>query len=292
MKILVTGASGRLGIDLVEGLMARGHEVWGVDPQAWQGGSRPHRFEVSDLRDRSAAYRAVEGAEVVIHTGEASHILKGLPLSTTFQFNTIVTSHLFEACADLGVSRVLYTSSCQVYGMCFPGGRISRVPPRQLPFDETHPVQPDNVYAASKVAGEMFAYQVHLRTGIPMAMFRLPVIYRAQPGRPAPIQRPLTSGAGPVCGFGTFIHHLDAVGVLALAAESVRPGYEIYHTTADHLLMECSLQAYLAAFFSDYPPLPADWPGDRSPMLSDKAKAHFRWAPRVNRVSDLPPVCA
>lgn len=274
MKILVTGAAGRLGHDLVERLLEADHEVWGVDPQVWRGELRPHRFDVVDLRDRSTAYRVVEGAEVVIHMGEASNIIKGLPPSETFQRNTLATSNLFEACAELGVRRIVYTSSCQVYGMSFPGGP-SYIPPQYLPFDEQHPVQPDNFYAAAKVAGEMAGRLVQARFGVAFAGFRLPAIYRPDP------RRPLHQKAW-LCGFGTFLDYRDAVQILQLAAESDRTGYEIYHTTADQVA-GVGLREYLSRH-PDFPALPEDFPDDASPMLSDKAKAHFDWAPHYNRM--------
>jgi len=275
MKILVTGAAGRLGHDLVELLLKHDHEVWGVDPQIWRGQNRPHRFEVCDLRDRSTAFRVVEGAEVVIHMGEASNIIKGLPPSETFQRNTTITSNLFEACADLGVRRIVYTSSCQVYGMSFPGGP-SYIPPRYLPFDEDHPVQPDNFYAAAKVAGEVAGRLVQGRFGVSFAGFRLPAIYRPDPRRTVPPR-------GALCGFGTFLDYRDATEVLRLAAESDRAGYENYHTTADKIA-GLGLRESLARH-PDFPPLPEDFPDDASPMLSDKAKSHFDWAPQYQEMT-------
>jgi len=280
MKILVTGAAGNLGHVLVELLMVRGHEVWGIDPQPWRGETRPHRFEVVDPGDRAAVYRTMEGADAVVHMGEISNVLHRIPASETFQRNATISSHVFEACGEYGVKRIVYTSSCQVYGMSFPGGE-SFVPPRYLPFDETHPVQPDNVYAASKVASENYAHLVHVRYGIPVAIFRFPAIFREWNARRSRqiLSVPAPGEGYPFCGFGTYVFNEDAAMVLALAVESERPGYEVYHANNEKVALGMSLQEYIADYYPDFPALPEGWPADRCPMLTEKVREHFDWRP-------------
>jgi nucleoside-diphosphate-sugar epimerase len=83
-------------------------------------------------------------------------------------------------------------------------------------------------------------------------------------------------------GFATCIHAGDVARGYALAVENARPGFEVYHFSAKEILSLYPLAKRLREHHPDYPPLPADWPAFRSPVLTGKLREHFGWEPKWN----------
>ena len=153
MKILVTGAAGFVGSNLVDRLLADGHQVTGFDnfstgrPEFLEAAARSSCFslERGDLLDADALTRAVEGAELVVHLAANADVRFGVehPRKDLEQ-NTVGTSNLLEAMRARGVRRIAFASTGSVYGEpdIFP-----------TPEDAPFPVQ-TSLYAASKLAAE------------------------------------------------------------------------------------------------------------------------------------------
>lgn len=153
MKILVTGAAGFVGSNLVDRLLADGHEVTGFDNFSTgrrefleaAGRSARFRLEQGDLSDTDAVARAVQGAELVFHLAANADVRFGTehPRKDLEQ-NTIGTANVLEAMRTRGVRRIAFASTGSVYGEpeIFP-----------TPEDAPFPVQ-TSFYAASKLAAE------------------------------------------------------------------------------------------------------------------------------------------
>jgi UDP-glucose 4-epimerase len=153
MKILVTGAAGFIGSNLVDRLLAEGHEVVGFDNfstghvKFLEAASRSTRFrlEQGDLLDPGALEPAMENAEFVFHMAANADVRFGTqhPRKDLEQ-NTIGTANVLEAMRARGVRRIAFPSTGSVYGepAIFP-----------TPEDAPFPVQ-TSLYAASKLAAE------------------------------------------------------------------------------------------------------------------------------------------
>jgi nucleoside-diphosphate-sugar epimerase len=87
---------------------------------------------------------------------------------------------------------------------------------------------------------------------------------------------------GPAPEFGTYVHAGDAARAYVLAIECERPGCEAYHFSAKEVCSGAPLAARMKLHHPDCAPLPDDWPAFKSPLLTDKAKAHFGWVARWN----------
>ena len=153
MKILVTGAAGFIGSNLVDRLLADGHEVTGFDnfstgrPEFLEGALAVPRFrlERGDLLDSEALARAMEGAELVFHMAANADVRFGTQHPRRdLEQNTIGTANVLEAMRERGVARIAFPSTGSVYGepAIFP-----------TPEDAPFPVQ-TSLYAASKLAAE------------------------------------------------------------------------------------------------------------------------------------------
>jgi UDP-glucose 4-epimerase len=153
MKVFVTGAAGFIASNLVDRLLAGGHEVIGYDNFSTgrehflkQGCQSPHfQLHRQDILNSPALERAMEGADLVVHLAANADVRFGLQHPTKdLEQNTIATSNVLEAMRATGVRRIAFASTGSVYG------EASIIP---TPEDSPFPVQ-TSLYAASKLAAE------------------------------------------------------------------------------------------------------------------------------------------
>ena len=151
MRVVVTGAAGRLGRAVVGLLAGRGIDLLAVDREPVHSpGVQALR---ADLCDLGQAYGALAGAGAVVHLA-AIPAPVGRPPEEVYRTNILSTFNVFEAAANLGIRRVVYASSVSALG--FPWQhRWSE--PLYLPIDETHPLLPQDAYGLSKAQGEGIA---------------------------------------------------------------------------------------------------------------------------------------
>jgi UDP-glucose 4-epimerase len=153
MKALVTGAAGFIGSNLVDRLLAAGHQVVGYDnlstgqERFLSDARRSAAFQLvqADVLDLDALTAAMEGSDTVFHLAANADVRFGLehPRKDLEQ-NTIATFHVLEAMRANGVKRIAFSSTGSVYG------EAEVIPtPEGAPF----PIQ-TSLYGASKLAGE------------------------------------------------------------------------------------------------------------------------------------------
>lgn len=153
MRILVTGAAGFIGSNLVDRLLAEGHQLVGIDnmttgQERFLQAALPQAnftFYRGDLLDRGCLGEAMDGAELVIHLAANADVRFGTdhPRRDLDQ-NTIATWNVLEEMRQRGIKRIAFSSTGSVYGEpnIFPT-------PETCPF----PVQ-TSLYGASKLAAE------------------------------------------------------------------------------------------------------------------------------------------
>ena len=275
MRVAVTGGSGRIGTFVVRELIAGGHEVINID-RRYPSGAPEASFVFAHLGRREQVQPVLEQVDAVCHLGEIPSANAGPSPQEVFVENVRAGSVVMQTAADLKLSRVIYTSSCQAYGLW--ADPVAR--PIRLPFDETQPLAPHNAYALSKATNEAYARMLAERAGLSVAAFRFPWVETAAyddaclPG--------LRQPPGKTDGFATYLHASDAARAYRLALEHPRPGFEAYHFCAAEILSLHPLRERLRRHHADYPPLPCDWPAFKSPVLTTKARDHFGWEPRWN----------
>jgi len=171
LKALVTGAAGFVGSNLVDRLLAAGHEVTGFDNFSTglrhflEAASQSPRFRLveGDLLDGQAVGRAMAGADFVFHLAANADVRFGPDHPRRdLEQNTIATSNVLEAMRASGVRRIAFSSTGSVYGEpeVFPT-------PEAAPF----PVQ-TSLYAASKLAAEGLIAAYAAAYGFQACIFR------------------------------------------------------------------------------------------------------------------------
>jgi NAD dependent epimerase/dehydratase len=172
-KILITGADGFIGSHLTEALVRAGHDVrafvlynsfssWGWLDRC--DADVAGHFEVfsGDVRDPNGVRKAMQGCDAVLHLAA----LIAIPYSyhspdTYVDTNIKGTLNILQAARDAGVSRVVHTSTSEVYGTA-----------RYVPITEEHPLQGQSPYSASKIGADQIAMSFHASFGTPVTLLR------------------------------------------------------------------------------------------------------------------------
>lgn len=121
MKVLVTGTGGYIGSRLAPALVARGHEVTGLDTDYYVEGllyGTPAAVRNIRRDIRCVESSDLEGFDAVVHLAELSNDPLGeLNPELTFRINHQGSVRLARLCREAGVPRFVYSSSCSVYGV-------------------------------------------------------------------------------------------------------------------------------------------------------------------------------
>jgi UDP-glucose 4-epimerase len=154
MRNLVTGAAGCIGSELVDTLLARGEQVLGFDNLS--SGKREHlaealenprfRLITGDLQEFDLLRSAMTDVDFVWHLAANPDIKfqPGDPTYKDLEQNTIFTWNVLEAMRRAGVSRIAFSSTSAVYGIC---------PVQPIPENAPFP-RPISLYGATKLACE------------------------------------------------------------------------------------------------------------------------------------------
>ena len=168
MKCFVTGASGFIGANLVQELVARGHRVKALlREKSDTRGLAGVQFErvSGDVSDRELLRTAMRGCDWCFHVAASYHLWLR-DYAPMFTANVAGTRNVLEAAAQAGVSRIVYTSTVGCIGLPRVGeGRL-------VPTDETAPVseaQMSNPYKRSKWQAELVAIEF-ARKGLPIVI--------------------------------------------------------------------------------------------------------------------------
>jgi len=172
-QILVTGSEGFIGSHLTEALVRSGHQVRAFvlynsfNSKGWLDHTEDavrKKMDVfmGDIRDPHGVRKAMEGCDAVLHLAA----LIGIPYSyhspdTYVETNIKGTLNILQAARDLGIKRVIHTSTSEVYGTALT-----------VPIREDHPLQGQSPYSASKIGADQLALSFYRSFGLPVTILR------------------------------------------------------------------------------------------------------------------------
>lgn len=272
MRIVVTGANGKIGREAVRELKAAGHVVVGWDIV----GTGPQ----VNCADFGAVLGAMSGIDVMGGVPDAVLHLAGIPMPgrapdhVIFENNTLSTYNVFSACARLRVNRIVWASSETILGLPF------KTPPAFVPLDETHPDRPEWSYSLTKMLGEKMAEQyVRWHAGLSIASLRFSNVcdesdYAQFRQNPEMVLRRAAN-------LWSYIDVRDAGLACRLALEADFKGHQTMIIAAADSIAPQATEELLKNRYPDVP-VRGDISGFKSLQSSAKAKAVIGFEPQYS----------
>lgn len=172
-NVLITGAGGFIGSHLTEYLVKKGYDVkafvfynsfnsWGwLDTLSKDVKDNIDVFE-GDIRDPYGVKKAMEECQIIYHLAALISIPYSYHSPETYVDTNIKgTLNVLQAAKELGVDKVVHTSTSEVYGTA-----------QYVPINEKHPLQGQSPYAASKIGADQLALSFYRSFNIPVAVIR------------------------------------------------------------------------------------------------------------------------
>jgi NAD dependent epimerase/dehydratase len=172
-KVLVTGADGFIGSHLTEALVRRGYKVrafvyynsfnsWGWLDHCAEDVKGQFEVIAGDIRDPHGVKDAMHGCDAVLHLAA----LIAIPFSyhspdTYVDTNVKGTLNVLQAAREIGLRKVVHTSTSEVYGTA-----------KYVPINESHPLQGQSPYSASKIGADQIAYSFYTSFDLPVVTVR------------------------------------------------------------------------------------------------------------------------
>jgi len=170
-KILITGADGFIGSHLTEMLVAKGYNVKALSQYnsfnnwGWlEIINYKNNIEIvsGDIRDPNFCKSITKDVDMIFHLAA----LIAIPFSyvapdSYVETNIKGTLNICQAAKENGVSRIIHTSTSEVYGTA-----------KYVPIDEQHPLQPQSPYSATKIAADAMAMSFYNSFDLPITIAR------------------------------------------------------------------------------------------------------------------------
>jgi nucleoside-diphosphate-sugar epimerase len=255
MRVVVTGAGGRIGRPTVAELVEHGHQVVAFDlvpPSApFPPGVQLRLGTVDDAGSVLAVLRQAR-AEAVVHLARASSNHDEL---TIYRSNIMGTYHVLQAAVACNLGVAVVASSIQALGDYWS----LRQAPRYLPLDEAHPCAPRGAYQTAKLVVEETSRAITLECDLPTVAIRptavivperWPEIRRqvAAAGSTAPGNRPLVGGT-----LAAYVDARDVAQLIRLAVEHAGRGdlrgAHVLHASGADAFGDAPLAAVMAQHY-------------------------------------------
>lgn len=279
MRVVVTGASGRIGQQVVKELAVNGYEVVATDiaraPRDLPAGVAYVQGDMTkpDHAVGVLTYRGMK-PDAVLHLAAipspTSH-----PFETVYATNVLSVYNVVEAVATLGIPKLIETSSINWLGMDF---RFHDWWPSYLPVDELHPHQAQDPYALSKYVGEQAAEMLRNRCGTEVISIRPPYVVFGG-WWPDVVTRIREQPLSFASGLWAYIDVRDLAIAYRKALETHVNLHESFFIVADDALAERPVAELAAAVSKELGEKAKSLTGSQSGLDNGKAKRMLGWQP-------------
>jgi dTDP-glucose 4,6-dehydratase len=261
MRVLVTGGAGFIGSHYVRKALGGAYasladaEIVVLDKLTYAGNEanlapvkdeQRLRFVRGDICDPNTVAQVMAGVDLVVHFAAESHVDRSIMGAADFVMTNVVgTQTLLQGAVDAGVSKFVHVSTDEVYGSIESGS-----------WPETHPLEPNSPYSASKASSDLLARSFFRTHGLPVCITRCSNNYGPYqfPEKVIPlfVTNLMDGKKVPLYGDGMnvrdWLHVDDHCHGIQLVAESGRPG-EVYNIGGGTELTNLELTERLLAGF-------------------------------------------
>ncbi|MEQ4518188.1 NAD(P)-dependent oxidoreductase [Pseudarthrobacter sp. B907] len=278
MRVVITGAHGKVGRPATRALLDAGHDVLAVDltlPGFERRANGTASYQKADLTDAGEAYAVVRGADAVVHAAAIPEPT-GNPAQVVFQTNMMATFNVIEAAVRFDVKRFVNISSETVPGFFFPERDFL---PEYAPVDEAHPIHPQDPYALSKHFGEQLMDAAIRRSDIRCISLRPSwVQYEGNYEQNLGPQIRDASVLSP--NLWSYIDAYDLADSIVLATESELPGHEVFYIASPDNVGGRDFGEIVQTYYGDKIELRPTARADSSGISSAKAQRMLGWTPK------------
>jgi UDP-N-acetylglucosamine/UDP-N-acetylgalactosamine 4-epimerase len=270
MKILITGAAGFIGSNLCEFMLAKGHEVLGLDDFSTGyfnnlASFKSHsnfQFIEGDIRDKSICIKSTEGVDYVLHQAALGSVPRSLidPV-TSNEVNVNGFLNMLESSKQNGVKRFVYAASSSTYGDS-----------KQLPKVEENIGKPLSPYAITKYVNELYAEIYSNTYGLETVGLRYFNVFgrRQDPnGAYAAVipkfidqflkgEAPTVNGDGSFSRDFTYVDNVLQMNYLALTTTKVEAINQVYNTAVGDRVTLLDMTNQIKKSLAHYDPSIAD----------------------------------
>jgi nucleoside-diphosphate-sugar epimerase len=223
MRVLVTGASGKVGSAVAREFLQHGYEVRALDksplPEDLRG-----KVEMiyAELSERLTLLKAAEGCDSIAHL--AAIPSPGRGEEQLMEVNVVGTQHVLAAAEANGIKNVCLASSACAYGMVFAHHAFD---PQYLPLDEKHPDAPQDLYGLSKLINEETAAAYTRRSGMATVCLRITTVMQFDDNSRWKRRSLQHGGNWHSREFWTYVDVRDCARAFRLGIENVSEGHHV-----------------------------------------------------------------
>ncbi|NNN04029.1 MAG: NAD(P)-dependent oxidoreductase [Acidimicrobiaceae bacterium] len=277
MKVVITGAHGKVGRAATRAMLEAGHDVLATDltrPLFDRDPEGAARYQMADLTDAGEAFAVIRGADAVVHAAAIPEPTRN-PAHVVFRTNLMATFNVLEAAVRFGVKRFVNISSETVPGFFFPEREFL---PDYAPVDELHPMRPQDPYALSKYFGEQLMTAAVERSDIRCISIR-PSWVQNEENYELNLGPQVRDASELSANLWTYVDVYDLADAIVLATESDLPGHEVFYIASPDNVGGRDFANILHQYYGDQIELRALSRPDASGISCDKAYRLLKWRP-------------